>query len=167
VVVNNALRPENRLTQDGLFTTNTAHIIAQETVYRMGFTLDELTSMIRTRTGLDVEAHHAYDEDASSNFDAFRETLKRNRIRDDDHLILNFSRQHLQGSGTGNGHFSPVADYNADEDMVLILEVNGLREPYWISSRTLYEAMRTTDPVCDRHRGWMVLSIAPGKTSEN
>ena len=39
--------------------------------------------------------------------------------------------------------------------MVLILEVNAEREPYWISSEDIHGAMNTTDPVSKKHRGWL------------
>ncbi len=155
VVVNNALRPALRLTQDELFTDDTEHIITQDVVYRMGFTLQELAEMIRTRAGLDVASHHAETEPDTGNYDSFLTALRRNRDSDRDHLILNFSRAFLRGDGTGNGHFSPVADYNEDRDMVLIFEVNSEREPYWVASRDIYEAMHTTDPVSKKHRGWL------------
>ena len=161
VVVHNALRSEDRLTQDSLFTPDTDHIIRQETVYRIGFTLQELAAMVRARTALAVQAHHASDEDPASDYPAFLAALEQNRLSPRDHLILNFSRQYLRGAGTGNGHFSPVADYNPERDMVLILEVNAEREPYWIASRTIYEAMRTTDPVSKQHRGWLAVSAPP------
>jgi hypothetical protein len=155
VVVHNALMPEQRLTQDELFTEKTAHVITQDVVYRMGFTLQELAEMIRTRTGLEVTARHANESDPVGKYDSFVAVLQKNDDSDRDHLILNFSRAFLSGEGTGNGHFSPVADYNPDRDMVLILEVNSEREPYWISSKDIYEAMHTTDPVSKQHRGWL------------
>jgi len=158
VVVNNALLPESRLTQNELFTDQTAHVITQDVVYRMGFTLQELAAMIGTRTGLNVKARHAEEESAGGTYEAFVEDLQKNRDSDRDHLILNFSRAFLRGEGTGNGHFSPVADYNEDRDMVLILEVNSDREPYWIASKDIYGAMNTTDTVSKKHRGWLFVS---------
>jgi hypothetical protein len=164
VVVNNALIPERCLTQDELFTEKTAHVITQDVVYRMGFTLQELAEMIRTRTGLEVHSQHAGESDEIGTYESFVAALQKNEDSDRDHLILNFSRAFLRGEGTGNGHFSPVADYNEDRDMVLILEVNAEREPYWIASNDIYGAMNTTDPVSKKRRGWLFVR-APKETS--
>jgi len=57
----------------------------------------------------------------------------------------------------GGGHFSPIAAYNEEEDMVLVLEINANREKFWTSSRDLYQSVESIDPVCGLNRGWIVV----------
>ncbi|MBN1476134.1 phytochelatin synthase, partial [Candidatus Sumerlaeota bacterium] len=56
------------------------------------------------------------------------------------------------------GHFSPIAGFSETDDMVLVLEVRGDRELFWVSPRELYSAIETVDPVCGLNRGWIVVS---------
>lgn len=41
---------------------------------------------------------------------------------------------------TGDGHFSPIGGYSAQEDMVLILDTARFKyPPHWVPLRMLYE----------------------------
>jgi len=163
VVVNNALRPDDVLTQDCLFIDETAHIITQDVVYRIGFTLEELTEMIKTRTGLEAERFHAGDGEGFHGYDAFRQALLDNRTNPDDHLIINFAGGWLRGEGNRGGHFSPIADYNPEEDMVLVLEINSQRPIFWVDSRSLYDSLATVDRISGTNRGWILVNRTPPK----
>lgn len=158
VIVINALRPEERLTQDDLFTPETAQIITQEVVFRLGFTLEELTEMIRVRTGLQAQWFRAGTGEGQHGYEDFLAALRADRANPGDHLIVNFSQASLAGEGTGRGHFSPIAGFSETDDMVLVLEVRGDRELFWVSPRELYSAIETVDPVCGLNRGWIVVS---------
>lgn len=158
VVVQNALRPHDPLTQNCLFIEETAHIITQDVVYRIGFTLEELTEMIRTRTGLQAERFHAGDEEGFYDYTDFREALIANRQSADDHLIINFAGGWIRGKGNSGGHFSPIADFNEEENMVLVLEINSQRPIFWIDARDLWESMATIDSVSGTNRGWIRVS---------
>jgi Phytochelatin synthase len=157
VIVNNALRPEERLTQDDLFIPETAHIITQDVVYRDGFTLEELAEMIRVRTGLQAEWFRAGIGEGQHGFEDFLAALRASRAAPGEHLIVSFSLNSLAGKGTGRGHFSPVADFSEADDMVFVLEVQGDEERFWVSPRDLYTAIETVDPVCELNRGWIVV----------
>lgn len=156
VVVQNALQPDQHHTQDGLFTDETAHIITQDVVYRIGFTIAELVEMINVSSGLQTEGFHAGSGEGQHGYEEFLAVLRENRENPENALLINYSTESVRGLGTGAGHWSPVAEYNEEADMVLMCEVNSNRSTFWISSRDLYDAMDTVDKVCDLHRGWIV-----------
>jgi len=146
--------------QDSLFTKETAPIITQDVVFDIGFTGVELRDMIRAHSELAVEYYSAGEENLDTPYKKFLthcETLASNN----NHLIVLYSRESITGEGVKRGHFSPIAAYNKKEGMILILEVNKnfddarWGESYWVSTKDMYSAMSTTDPVANRHRGWL------------
>jgi len=165
VVVNNALRPADPLTQDCLFTPETAHIITQDVVYRIGFTLEELTEMIKTRTGLEAERFHAGTDEGQYDYAAFRAALIHNRMSPDDQLIINFPVRWLRGEGNRGGHFSPIADFNEAENQVLVLEINQSRPIFWVDAEHLWESLATVDSVSGTNRGWIVVRRSEGSAA--
>lgn len=160
VVVVNALKPEMNLDQDDLFVPETAHIITQDVVYRMGFTLEELTNMIATRSGLPATRFHAGDGESEYSYEAFLDALRRNRESPGDQIIINYATGWVINRTNTGGHFSPIVAYHEAEDLVLVLEVNPARESFWVKSRELYDAMNKVDRVSSRVRGWIVVGAA-------
>lgn len=158
VIVLNSLLPGAGFTQDSIFNPATADIIKQETVYRIGFTLDELTRMIRATSGLRAERFHAGEVEGEHGYDAWIAALKANRPDARDRIVCNFSTRWLAERKNGGGHFSPVADYNEAENKVLIFEVSDARPSFWVDARELWAAMNQVDTVSKRARGWIVVS---------
>jgi hypothetical protein len=101
-----------------------------------GLTLDELAEVARRRHGYHV-------------------TLRRNLTLGEfrDHLVMisdpsrrytiNFDRGPL--FGTGGGHHSPLGGYLADEDLVLVIDVNATFKPWMVKAERLFHAMDTMD----------------------
>ncbi|MCU0793194.1 MAG: gamma-glutamyltransferase, partial [Opitutaceae bacterium] len=143
VIVNNSLLPGAGFTQDSIFNASTAHIIAQETVYKIGFTLEELTEMIRTTSGLRATRYHAGEDAAAGEhgYAAWLAALKADRQSANDRLICNFATGWLRERKNNGGHFSIVADYNEAKNQVLILEVSGGRPSFWVDTREMWDAM--------------------------
>ncbi len=159
VIVMNSMQPGRNYTQNGLFVPETAHIITQDVVLREGICLEQMADLIHDRSGLETEIHYAGSGESECDHSAFVEHLKKNRANPDDQIIVEYSVAYLQGLGTHGGHSSPVADYNEEEDMVLVLEVKlWPGKPFWISSKDIYAAMDTIDTACDKRRGWLVVS---------
>lgn len=72
-------------------------------------------------------------------------------------VVCNFSRPHL--GQTGDGHFSPIGAYHKDRDLVLVLDVARFKyPPFWVSLRTLWEAMSELDAETGLPRGFFVIS---------
>jgi len=158
VIVMNSLLPGAGFTQDSIFNADTADIIKQETVYKVGFTLEELMRMIQTTSGLSAERFHAGGGEGEFGYEAWVAELKASRHDTKDRIICNFSTVWLREGKNGGGHFSPVADYNEAENKVLILEVSGLRPSFWADAKEVWEAMNQVDKVSGRVRGWIVVS---------
>jgi Phytochelatin synthase len=160
VIVQNSLLPGASFTQDSIFNAATAAIISQETVYKVGFTLAELTKMIRTSSALRAERYHAGLDAAAGEhgYEVWLSALRADRLGARDRLICNFATGWLRERKNTGGHFSIVADYNEAEDKVLILEVSGGRPSFWVDTREMWDAMNQVDKISGRVRGWIVVS---------
>lgn len=158
VIVMNSLQPGGGYTQNNLFVPATAHIITQSEFYREGSTLEQLAALVRARSGLTAQHYHAGAGPSENDYSTFKMHLKRNAANPNDYMIINYSLVYVGGFGGGGaGHCSPVAAYDEDEDMVLMLEVAYYR-PFWISAAHLYGAMNTIDTTSNKHRGWLMVT---------
>ena len=71
-------------------------------------------------------------------------------------LVVSYDRGVLQQSGTG--HFTPIGGYNAEKDMVLLLDVARFKyPPHWITLSLCWQSMLPMDPDTGRSRGYVVL----------
>lgn len=72
-------------------------------------------------------------------------------------IIVSYSRAVL--NQTGSGHFSPIAGYHKEKDMVLIMDVARFKyPPHWVPLATLHSAMNTIDSETGQSRGCLLLS---------
>ena len=157
VCVLNTLIPGADFTQNNLFSAETASIITQDVVFEEGFTIEELSALIKILSGLKVSFFHAGWEENEYHYTDFLNHLKINRDNPYSKVIVNYSRESVAGTGTNRGHFSPVADYNQSKNMVLLLEVGGISQSYWIDAHDLFSAMNTIDTSCNMPRGWIII----------
>ena len=113
-----------------------------------GITLDQLADVARARLGKNVTVLRDLD------LPAFREHL---RLANDPsrRYVVNFTRGPL--FGTGVGHHSPIAGYLADEDLVLVLDVNKKYGPWLVKPERLYEAMNVVDRSSGKKRGLLLV----------
>jgi hypothetical protein len=153
VIVSNTLLNNKGLNQDNFFSPSVVKVIKPATVSRMGMTLRELReTMTRIAPNLTTTKYYSH----ISGLDLFKEQIK-NWNHEDEMIIVNFSRQSIAGTGMYSGHFSIVAGYDRSSRQVLILEVNGEKESFWISERDLFDAMLAIDPVSKIPRGWVTV----------
>ncbi len=86
------------------------------------------------------------------------------RRLDDIRLVCSYNRSTLQQTGTG--HFSPIAGYHSQEDLVLILDVARFKYPsHWIPIELLWKSMNTIDPITKRTRGFYLIAKWPSDFS--
>ena len=86
------------------------------------------------------------------------------RRLDDIRLVCSYNRSTLQQTGTG--HFSPIAGYHAEDDLVLILDVARFKYPaHWISIELLWQSMNTIDPTTGKSRGFYLITKWPSDSS--
>ena len=93
-----------------------------------------------------------------ASIDEFRsDIIKSTCLSTEPVLIVSYSRKQLKQ--TGDGHFSPIAGYHSENDMVLIMDVARYKyPPHWIAVETLFEAMCSFDKVSNKTRGWVLCS---------
>nr|AWV56809.1 similar to phytochelatin synthase [Trebouxia lynnae] len=92
--------------------------------------------------------------------ESFRSTVQEMCASEQQHMIVSYSRKHLLQ--TGDGHFSPVGGYHAEQDMVLILDTARFKyPPHWVPLRQLYQAMAHSDPATGKARGFITLRPNP------
>lgn len=71
-------------------------------------------------------------------------------------LVVSYSRK--QFGQAGDGHYSPIGAYNAELDLVLILDVARFKHPpHWVPLTELFAAMQRTDPSTGQCRGYATL----------
>jgi hypothetical protein len=113
-----------------------------------GMTLDEVGDLLRLRTGRPVRVLRDLD------LAAFRAEMARTNDATR-RYIVNFHRGML--FGTGGGHFSPIAGYLPQEDLVFVLDVNRKYEPWLVKTERLFAAVDTVDNASGRKRGLVLV----------
>ena len=74
----------------------------------------------------------------------FRDLVKEKTKQEDSFIVVSYSRPALMQ--TGDGHFSPIAGYHPEKDLVLILDVARFKyPPHWVSLPLLVRSMRELD----------------------
>jgi hypothetical protein len=112
----------------------------------MGLTLDQLAFVAEQKTDRRVVVRRDLSPEQ------FREEL----ILSNDpyrRVIINFSRKPIFGAG--GGHHSPIGGYLEKEDLVLVLDVNEVYQPWLVERERLYEAMDTLDG--EHKRGLLII----------
>lgn len=125
-------------------------------VQKAGLTLDELACLARCN-GASAVVHRT----AAGGEAAFRELIETScRAVAGPILVAAYSRSAL--GQTGSGHFSPLAGYHRERDLVLVLDVARFKyPPHWAPVPALFRAMQDADPVTGKSRGVIALERAP------
>lgn len=145
--------PYRLFNQENLFTPEVRKIKKPADVRRDGLSLDQLAAMFEAH-GMQAGIVRA----GSVSLATFRTQAIRILSSENEFLVVNYLRSEL-GQETG-GHISPVAAYDADTDMFLILDVARYKyPPMWVSAASLHAAMNT--PTGDTTRGY-VIARRPG-----
>lgn len=86
------------------------------------------------------------------------------RRLDDIRLVCSYNRSILKQTGTG--HFSPIAGYHVEQDLILILDVARFKyPPHWIPIELLWQSMNTIDPSTGKTRGFYLVAKWPSDFS--
>jgi hypothetical protein len=145
--------PYKTFTQENVFTSATEKVLPQETLRKIGMTLDQIGGFISTY-GVKAEVHHA----SQTTVEEFTKIASDYLNSPNRHVIVNYLRKSI-GQEKG-GHISPLAAYDADTDRFLLLDVARYKyPPVWISAAELFNAMNTTDSDNqNRTRGFVLVS---------
>ena len=129
-----------------------------EDVKKNGISMEELDCLAQCN-GLETTPRRI----CKSDVDDFREMLKqlcRQAGQPQEYIIANYDRKIL--GQTGSGHFSPIGAYEAEKDMVLILDVARFKyPPHWVALESLVDAMASVDADSEQPRGYIALSRSP------
>jgi hypothetical protein len=120
-----------------------------------GFQLGQLVQLLNSRhdRALAVFAQAPQAEGAAW----LKQDIENSLAGQEQKLIVNFYGVAL-GTLTG-GHFSPVAAFVPESNMVLILDTAAHKnEPFWIPLADLYHAMTKMDSGSGQPRGWIRVS---------
>jgi hypothetical protein len=113
-----------------------------------GLTLDKLGEIAQKKLAKRVTILRDLD------LAAFREQLRQSNDPAR-RYVINFTRGPL--FATGGGHFSPIAGYLVDEDLVFVLDVNKKYGPWLVKSERLLQAMNTLDASAKKKRGLLLI----------
>ena len=145
---------QNYFTQENLLNTTTETIVPRAVVRRQGMTLAELAGVFESHT-TNVEIHYGSDVD----LEAFRTLLVQNLAEPGNFVAINYLRRAI--AQERGGHISPLAAYDAQSDRFLILDVSRYKyPPVWVEAETLWQAIRTTDSVSGKTRGFLTISAS-------
>ncbi|KAG2302326.1 hypothetical protein Bca52824_030977 [Brassica carinata] len=123
-----------------------------EVVKEKGISFGKLVCLAQC-SGAKVEAFCT----SQSTIDDFRQFVVTCSVSDNCHMISSYDRGVFKQ--TGSGHFSPIGGYNAERDMVLILDVaRFMYPPHWVPLQLLWEAMDTIVKSTWKRRGFMLIS---------
>lgn len=131
-----------------LFDCCTSLSVARE----KGISLSEFLCLAKCN-GVQTEEYRA---SKALKMDQFRSLVKRCCSDSSEIMVLNYSRIVL--GQTGDGHFSPIGGYHADQDMVLLLDVARFKyPPHWVKLSLIFEAMQQIDESIGLPRGLVIL----------
>jgi hypothetical protein len=111
-----------------------------------GLTLDELSSVAAAHTSRKITVLR--DLAPEQFLDHIRRSNDPSR-----RYVVNFRRREIFDAG--GGHFSPIAGYLEDLDLVFVLDVNDHFQPWLVERSRLYSAVNTLDG--NRKRGLLLI----------
>ena len=132
--------PYRPFTQENVLDAKTDLIRPHDLIARLGMTLDQFGAIVALRP-VSVEVVHAAD----SSLDQFRAKAREALAGPGRFVVVNFLRSQI--GEEADGHFSPLAAYDAAADRFLILDVARYKyPPAWVTAAELFAAMNTPDP---------------------
>jgi hypothetical protein len=146
--------PAPMYTQKNFFAEATSKIMSADEAARGGMTLAQFGNLLQTHP---VNVELVYGSDIS--LDDMRARLSKNVATPTDFAIINYNRGELAQESMG--HISPLAAYHAASDRFLVLDVARYKyPPQWVKAEALHRAMRSTDIVSGKSRGFVVVTAA-------
>lgn len=116
-----------------------------------GMTLKQLKCLFEFHS-LNAEIYYAKDISLGNFRDLAVTAINRPR----NFIVINYLRMSL--GQLGYGHFSPLGGYNSKEDRFLIMDVASSNNFIWVTTEALYYAMKTSDFLTGRSRGFIVVT---------
>lgn len=128
--------------------------IPLDVVKKNGITLEQFTCIAECNS---LQTNVVRPKLVNMSVDHFREVIKTYTQCSNIFLVATYSRKIL--NQTGDGHFSPIAGYHPDQDLVLIMDTARFKyPPHWVKLPHLLEAMNALDKDTGLPRGYIMLS---------
>lgn len=144
-------KPYHLFTQKNFFNPSVTKILPIDRVNKVGATLDEIESALKT---YDVATRTIHADMITVS--QFRAVAKDILQMPNTYMIINYSRKAL--GQKGGGHMSPIAAYDKRSDRLLILDVARYRyPPIWVKTTDLWQAMHTIDDQSHAYRGFVIV----------
>jgi len=138
--------------QGSFFDTGSAETKSRIDVMMQGMTLAELAQVLAAH-GSVVTMKHGDEVEV----DEFRQIVARNLSEPGNYILVNYQREVLGQRRVG--HISPLAAYDKDSDLVLIMDTASYNyPPTWVPLTKLYSAMAAIDPSSGKARGFVEVS---------
>jgi hypothetical protein len=108
----------------------------------------------------------APDPEDPTTIEDLRAALAHNEASPESVMLAYYNQAVVTGDPSGGLHVSPVGAYNAEEDRVLLMDVDHeCWLPYWTSTEILFDALLTPDPredgaLANATGGCLVISAA-------
>ena len=140
------------LDQSTFFDVDAAGLKSRFAVTFSGMTLAEFADFLAAHNSI-VDVNHA---DAIA-VDEFRKIVRENLQEPDNFILVNYQREVLGQRRVG--HISPIAAYDEESDLVLILDTASYNYPStWVPLAQLHSAMATIDSASGKARGFVEVS---------
>lgn len=153
--------PYKMFTQDSIFTDAVLHHRRPLDVEKGGNTLEQLATIV---SALGVEVDTVFAD--ALEVDRCREMLVAALKSPDRRVVVDFDRKTLHQKGSG--HFSPLAAYHSGEDRFLLMDVARYKSPpCWVKAAVLHQALRGTDSVSHKSRGFLIINRPKSPASDN
>jgi hypothetical protein len=141
--------PHHFFTQSNFFNEKVSKIVREIQVQSIGMTLDQLERVLNV---FPINVKKLYGEDLDA--DLLRNELIEYLEKENHFVIVNYYRDTI--GQVGGGHFSPIAAYNKEKDMFLIMDVSRYKYlPFWVKAESLLEGASTKDK--DGKRGFLLI----------
>lgn len=136
-------------TQENFFTDEIIKIVDPAVVSQVGMTMDQLVRALKTFP-IQVTPYKALE--LSDN--EIRNLLSTSLNNPQEAVLINYQRKEI--GQIGDGHWSPLAAYDASSDSFLILDVARYKyPPVWVKTPDLIRALKTLDG--ENSRGFLIL----------
>lgn len=150
VIVLNSLG--RSLDQSTFFAVDSADLKSRFDVMFGGMTLAELAAFLAAHNAL-VKVVHA----ETITVDEFRDIVRDNLQEPDNFILVNYQREVLGQRRVG--HISPIAAYDEESDLVLIMDTASYNYPQtWAPLSQLHSAMAAIDSSSGKSRGLVEVS---------
>lgn len=131
--------------------------ITPQLVYARGLTIEQTAKIINEQDTIGSKAQAKVFHANEFKDEKYFKNKLLNSMKAGKYIIINYKRADMDAQG--GGHFSPLAAYNPNKDMWLLMDVARYKyPPAWIKTSDLYKAIQAKDSSSNKPRGIIIVS---------